>query len=86
MSRWQERSNDSRWQTKFGRFVSDFGADALAARLLVKDSAVYQWVSGATTPRPERALQIQSLAERADLCLSVSDIYEQRRAKRKAAA
>jgi hypothetical protein len=72
------RSTDGRWETTFGRFVSTFGPDALAARLSVNTQTVYEWVAGETVPRPERAFRIQSLAEQTGLRLSVSAIYEQR--------
>ena len=41
-----QRAQDRRWQTKFGSFVAEFGAERLAESLEVRPPAVYQWVKG----------------------------------------
>ena len=49
-----QRAQDRRWQTKFGTFVSEFGAERLADILEGRPPAVYQWVKGHTASTPAR--------------------------------
>lgn len=70
------RAQDRRWETKFGEFVSEFGAERLAERLEVTPPAVYHWVSGEKAPHPARAVAIQRIAERSGFEISLDDIYQ----------
>jgi DNA-binding transcriptional regulator YdaS (Cro superfamily) len=63
------------WNSRFARFVKDFGVEALAARLAVRPSAIYHWIRGATTPRPVHAETIQRLARESGSSISMDDIY-----------
>lgn len=63
-------------QTKFDRFVRDFGVEALAQRLDVNPSAIYHWLRGATSPHPANALKIQKLAKQRGIALSLDEIYQ----------
>jgi len=71
------RSRDSRWRTKFGRWVADVGpsviVDALRPDpdLRVTVGCVYGWVRG-TAPRPERA---RALVELSRGRLTLEDVY-----------
>lgn len=56
-----------RWQTHFGRWVTDITPGRLAAQLRaagtpVSESAVYKWVAGAHVPRPDVALRIVEIS------------------------
>jgi hypothetical protein len=79
----------SRWKSKFARFVLDYarrepkdarghvigGPTLLAQHLGIHPSAVYQWVRGATAPRPAYAAIIQRLARERGLRLTMDEIY-----------
>jgi transcriptional regulator with XRE-family HTH domain len=62
-------------QTKFERFVRDFGVENLAQRLNVESSAVYHWLSAANKIRPDNADKIKRLAKRRGVDLSIDEIY-----------
>jgi hypothetical protein len=67
-----------RWQTKFGRWVSDFGVPRIVAVLArdpdlrVTNQAVYEWLQG-HAPRPPRAV---ALVEMSRGRLTLDAIYE----------
>jgi len=53
------------WETPLGRFVHEFGAGELAARLDYTRSAVYHWVQGSVRPYPDTAREIVKIAREA---------------------
>jgi hypothetical protein len=63
-------------QTKFDRFVRQFGVELLARRLDVNPSAIYHWLRGSTSPHPANAIKIQTLAKQRGVALSLDEIYE----------
>jgi hypothetical protein len=65
----------SRWESKFARFVRTYGAERLAGALDVHSSAIYHWIRGVTTPRPDRAAIIQRLAYESGVTLTFDDVY-----------
>jgi hypothetical protein len=71
-----ERARDRRWQTRFGSFVAEFGAERLAESLEVRPPAVYQWVKGETAPTPARAFAIMQIACQNGFVISLDDIYQ----------
>ena len=73
-----QRAQDRRWQTKFGSFVAEFGAERLAESLEVRPPAVYQWVKGHTAPTPARACAMQ-IAAQIGFEISLDDIYQRSR-------
>jgi hypothetical protein len=64
-----------RWESKFARFVRTYGAERLAGALDVHSSAIYHWIRGVTTPRPDRAAIIQRLAQESGFTLTFDDVY-----------
>ena len=78
------RRDPRRWRTSFGRWVHTYGVGRLCDQLTragqpVTPHAVYQWVGGRTTPRPDRASAIVRLSRGE---VSVSAIYGQRVVRR----
>jgi len=63
-----------RWESKFGRFIGEYGVLELASELRIDTTAVYHWVSGRTVPRLENALAIQKIARRERVDLSIAEI------------
>jgi len=74
-----QRAQDRRWQTKFGTFVAEFGAERLAEILEVRPPAVCQWVKGHTAPTPARACAILQIAAQNGFAISLDDIYQRSR-------
>jgi DNA-binding transcriptional regulator YdaS (Cro superfamily) len=72
------KADDRRWESKFGRFVQEFGAGRLASRLNVTPGAVYQWINGNTSPSKKRAFVILQIASRRHK-LSMEEIYRHSR-------
>ncbi len=70
------KANDRRGASKFERVARSYGVELLAARLMVRPSAVYHWLRGATSPHPANAIMIQNLAKERDVRLSLDDIYQ----------
>ena len=68
-----------RWESKFGRFVGEYGVEELAAELAIDATAVYHWLGGRTVPRLENALAIQRIARRERFSLTIAEIYERRK-------
>jgi hypothetical protein len=64
-----------RWKSKFARFIHSYGVESLAVELNIRPSAIYHWISAATTPRPAHAEIIQRLARDRGSRLSLDDIY-----------
>jgi DNA-binding transcriptional regulator YdaS (Cro superfamily) len=62
------------WETRFARRVRKYGISKLAGELGVEDAAIYQWISGRTIPRPDRAIRIVALVRG----LSLEHIYAHR--------
>jgi DNA-binding transcriptional regulator YdaS (Cro superfamily) len=62
--------------SKFGLFVRAYGVERLADALGIESPAVYQWLSGKTSPHPSKALRIQSIARRRGTRLSLDEIYQ----------
>lgn len=75
-----------RWKSKFSRFVFDYGIVSLSEDLDVRPSAIYQWVSGATMPRPIHAENIRRLAGGQGISLTIDEIYRHSRQRRDAEA
>jgi hypothetical protein len=81
------RRTPSRWETEFGRWVSDFGVSrivsALApdADLRITNQTVYEWLQG-HAPRPSRA---SALVEISGGRLTLEAIYEHGREVRRPA-
>jgi DNA-binding XRE family transcriptional regulator len=73
--RFGARSEDGRWNSKFGRFVSRFGAEKLADEVGVSRHAVYHWLRGENSPRASLALQIQTVARTNGFSISLDDVY-----------
>jgi hypothetical protein len=69
------RNVSGRWESKFARFVRTYGAERLAAALDVHSSAIYHWIRGVTTPRPDRAAIIQRVAHECGVTLTFDDVY-----------
>jgi hypothetical protein len=69
------RTITTRWESKFARFVRTYGAERLAGALDVHSSAIYHWIRGVTTPRPDRAAIIQRLAHENGVTLTFEDVY-----------
>ncbi len=70
------KSNDRRWESKFAKFVQEYGVERLAKRLEIAPSAVYHWMSGRTSPRPAKAMAIQRIAKRSGRSLSLEEIFQ----------
>jgi hypothetical protein len=66
---------EDRWNSKFARFVTDYGPTRLAKQLEVHPSAVYHWVRGVTIPKPAHAAIIQRLAVEEGIALTFEEIY-----------
>jgi len=71
----------ARWETEFGRWVSDFGVPRIVKALAhdpdlrVTNQAVYEWLQG-HPPRPARAM---ALVELSGGRLTLEAIYEHSR-------
>lgn len=63
-------------QTKFDKFVRDFGVTELSRRLGVQPSAVWHWIDGSTSPHPANAIMIQELARERGVSLTLEEIYQ----------
>ena len=63
----------ARWETRFARRIRAYGVAKLARDLEVDTAAIYQWIRGSSSPRPEKAMTIVVLVGR----LRLEDIYEQ---------
>ena len=74
-------SRDRRRDSKFRRFVLDYGTRELADYLEIDESAVFHWLGGRTSPDIRNAAAIQNLARGRRVDLSLGDIYELRRAE-----
>jgi len=74
-----------RWETEFGRWVSDFGVPRIVAALArdpdlrVTNQAVYEWLRG-HAPRPARAI---ALVEMSRGRLTLEAIYQHSREVRR---
>jgi len=66
-----------RWETKFARLVRRYGVAKLARDLQVDPTAIYQWVRGSVSPRPDRAMTIIILLQPLGR-LKLEDIYRHR--------
>lgn len=72
------RAPDARWETKFGRWIDQYGVDRLASGLHsmgepITRTAIYLWIAGDTTPRPSTALKLIALSQGA---LTLQQIYD----------
>lgn len=78
----------SRWETEFGRWVSDFGVSSTVKALAhdpdlrVTNQAVYEWLQG-YAPRPARAM---ALVELSGGRLSLEAIYQHGREIRRSSS
>lgn len=63
-------------QTKFDKFVREFGVEELARRLGVHSSAIWHWIDGSTSPHPANAIMIQELARERGVSLTLDEIYQ----------
>ncbi len=66
-----------RWETKFARLVRRYGVAKLAHDLQVDPTAIYQWVRGSVSPRPDKAMTIIILFQPLGR-LRLEDIYRHR--------
>ena len=69
-----------RWNSHFGRWVSDFGAGRLVTALQERGEPIhirtpYRWISGRSSPRHPVALKIVELSGGE---VSLDDIYRHR--------
>lgn len=79
------RATDGRWSTALGRFVAAVGASRLVEAFAkagdpIRRSTVHEWLSGRTTPRPERAMTLVSLSHGR---LELGDVFQHRSALRR---
>jgi len=71
-----------RWSTRFGKVVREIGVPQIAKALAsdpdlrVTKTAIYDWIAGGTTPRPDRARAIVKLSRGK---LDLDAIYSHRR-------
>jgi hypothetical protein len=70
------RRMNSRWKSKFARFIRAYGVVRLAKGLDVRPDAIYHWIRGATAPRRTHAAIIQRLAREAGVKLTLDQIYQ----------
>lgn len=88
LARGRYRRVPSRWETKFGRWVSDFGVSRIVTALAhdpdlrVTNQAVYEWLQG-HAPRPARAM---ALVELSGGRLSLEAIYQHGREIRRSSS
>jgi hypothetical protein len=71
------RAASCRWQTRFARLVRRYGVARLAHDLEVDPAAIYQWVRGSVSPRPDKAMLIVVLLQPVGR-LRLEDIYSHR--------
>jgi len=71
------RPASCRWQTRFARLVRSYGVAKLARDLEVDPTAIYQWVRGSVSPRPDKAMLIVVLLQPVGR-LRLEDIYQHR--------
>ncbi len=71
--------SQDRWSSKFGSFVSGYGASTLAGALDVDVTAIFHWVAGRNLPKPSHAAAMQYLAAERGIELTLDSIYEQPR-------
>ena len=69
------KNTESKGDSKFERFVRSYGVDALALQLGIQPSSIYHWLRGSTHPRPDNAIEIQRIANRSGVVLSLEQIY-----------
>lgn len=72
-----EPTTSCRWQTRFARLVRRYGVAKLARDLEVDPTAIYQWVRGSVSPRPDKAMLIVVLLQPVGR-LRLEDIYKHR--------
>lgn len=75
------RREPRRWRTRFGSFVARVGVPTLTQRLHsvgqpLTHKAVYNWLAGISSPRPETAEAMVTIARGA---IRVADVYAHRR-------
>lgn len=68
---------DHRWRTRFARLIRQHGVARMARDLEVTPTAIYQWVRGTVSPRPDKAITIIALVRPLGR-LRLEDIYQQR--------
>ncbi len=82
------RRTPARWETEFGRWVSDFGVSRIVSALApdpalrITNQTVYEWLQG-HAPHPTRAL---ALVEMSGGRLTLNAIYEHGREVRQVEA
>lgn len=69
-----DRRPAARWETRFARRIRKYGVAKLARDLEVDPTAIYQWIRGSVSPRPDKAMTIVVLVGR----LKLEDIYQHR--------
>jgi DNA-binding XRE family transcriptional regulator len=72
-----DRPVSCRWETRFARLVRSYGVAKLAKDLEVDPTAIYQWVRGSVSPRPDKAMLIVVLLKQVGR-LRLDDIYQHR--------
>jgi hypothetical protein len=73
----QNLRSSCRWETRFARLVRRYGVAKLARDLDVDPTAIYQWVRGSVSPRPDKAMLIVVLLKPVGR-LRLDDIYKHR--------
>jgi hypothetical protein len=63
------------WKSKFAGFVQSYGVENLARSLEITPPAIYHWIRGRSSPKPEHAAIIQRLARERGASLSFEEIY-----------
>ena len=71
------QTTSCRWETRFARLVRRYGVAKLARDLEVDPTAIYQWVRGSVSPRPDKAMLIVVLLKPVGR-LRLDDIYKHR--------
>jgi hypothetical protein len=71
-----------RWRTRFGSWVQSYTVSGIARALAsagdpICTETVYKWVSGASVPRPDRAVAMVRIAAGA---ITMDDVYSHRAA------
>lgn len=69
------RSKNKRWgNSKFARFVQNFGVEELANELGVHPTAVYHWMGRRNRPHSLKFVSINQIARRRGVTLSIAEI------------
>jgi hypothetical protein len=70
-------STEPSCETRFKKVVRQYGIAKLAVDLNVDSKAIYQWLQGIASPRPEKAMRMIVLVRSVGR-LELEDIYQHR--------